>query len=140
MTNKSDHDDETNPRPEFDRKMGRIHGLPDVLHTGPANCQIHPNIAGGDGEHWIVQTYRTPDIVDGKAGPFHGDTIFLTRICAEGTTRLALPPKVAVAIARQRDQLNTKSRSKSSKRTAQERKDRGEQPAFMKAKKAKWIE
>jgi hypothetical protein len=44
---------------------------------------------------------------------------------------------VAAVIARQRDQLSAKSRSKSAKLVAQDRKDRGELPGFMKYKNKK---
>ncbi len=48
-----------------------------------------------------------------------------------GVTRLALPPRVADAISRQRDTLSAKSRSRAAKALAQARKDRGELPGFM---------
>jgi hypothetical protein len=47
--------------------------------------------------------------------------------------RLALPPKVAAAIARQRDSLTKQNRRKASKQAAQDRMDRGEAPAFLRA-------
>jgi hypothetical protein len=63
------------------------------------------------------------------------DTIFLQVVNAEGTTRVAIPPQVADAIARQRDALTTRHRSKVGKAAAAARKERGELPGFMKHKK-----
>ena len=50
-------------------------------------------------------------------------------------TRLALPPKVTDAIARQRDALTAKARSRAAKAQAKARKDAGILPGFMKGKK-----
>ena len=74
----------------------------------------------------LSQTYRHRE---------QGDTIFLETISAEGSIRIAIPPKVAEAIARQRDSLTDKSRSKAAKATAADRKARGVVPAFMKKRK-----
>src|ERR1051325_10609294 len=99
---------------EFDRTMGALHGLPDVVHTKPLTMQIVGPLGVGT-QTWIVQTYRQKDI---------GDTIFLQSI-TDNTTRLVIPARVADAIARQRDQLTGKVRSKVSKAAAQARKDAG---------------
>jgi hypothetical protein len=48
---------------------------------------------------------------------------------------LAIPPKVADTISRQREALTAKARSKAAKTLAQERKERGERPAFLTKKK-----
>jgi len=49
--------------------------------------------------------------------------------------RLVIPPKVADAIARQREALTTKVRRKVGREIAAARKERGELPGFMKRKK-----
>jgi hypothetical protein len=77
---------------------------------------------------FVIQTYRQRE---------QGDTIFLNVQSEDKAIRLVLPPQVADAIARQRDQLTDKARSKAAKRVAQERKDRGELPGFMKQKATK---
>jgi hypothetical protein len=66
-----------------------------------------------------------------------GDHVFLETVSRDGAIRIVLPPQVADAIARQRDTLTAKSRSKAAKTLAQERKARGDLPAFLKSKKSK---
>lgn len=60
--------------------------------------------------------------------------IFLEYIGREGSLRLALPPVVADAIARQRDALTDKSRSQAARAVAADRKARGIKPDFTKKK------
>jgi hypothetical protein len=105
----------------FDRQIGALHGIPDVLSTKPAVVQAVTPIVG-DAQTFTVQTYRQPEI---------GDTIFIQCVSKTGTIRLTLPAPVANAIARQRDALTSKSRSRRAKAVAQARKDRGELPGFM---------
>jgi hypothetical protein len=113
-------DDSIHP---YDRLLGALDGLPDVVHTRPTTVRtITPLI--GNAETWIDQTYR-------QLG--QGDTVFLEAVSAQGSVRLALPPKVAAAIARQRDSLTKQNRRKASKQAAQDRMDRGEAPAFLRA-------
>jgi len=68
-----------------------------------------------------VQTYRQKD---------EGDTIFVEFIGVEGSLRLAPPPVVSDVIARQRDAITGKSRSKAAKANALDRKARGIEPGF----------
>ncbi len=107
----------------FDRLLGLLHGLPDVVSTRESVLRVVPPLGVGGSQTFIVQTYRQSE---------QGDTIFLECVNEAGTTRLVLPEKVANLIARQRDQLTAKSRSKAGKRVAAERKERGELPGFMK--------
>ena len=118
-------DKSDNTVPFFDRAMGQLHGLPDVVHTSPSNIRMVPDFGIGTATY-VLQTYRQREV---------GDTIFLEVYSDQEHTRLVIPPKVAAAISRQRDQLTGKARSKASKAVAQDRKDRGEKPAFMKAVK-----
>jgi hypothetical protein len=114
-----------NGQDSFDRLLGALHGLPDVAVTKPSTIRaVTPMV--GTSELYIVQTYRQREA---------GDTIFLECVRQEGTVRVAIPPAVADAIARQRDTLTGKSRSRASKATAQARKDRGELPGFLKNKR-----
>lgn len=106
----------------FDRQIGALHGIPDVLSTKSSVINAVTPIVG-DAQTFTVQTYRQPEI---------GDTIFLQCVTKNGTIRIALPAQVANAIARQRDALSSRSRSKRAKEVAQARKDRGELPGFMK--------
>ena len=109
----------------FDRTIGGLQGIPDTVHTRPTVVRsVQPII--GDAQTFIVQTYRQNEV---------GDTIFLECTSKQGSMRLVIPPKVAAVIARQYDSLGGKMRSKTAKRLAQERKDRGELPGFMRKKK-----
>lgn len=106
----------------FDRQIGALHGIPDVLSTRASVLQAVTPVVG-DAQTFTVQTYRQPEI---------GDTIFLQCVSKTGTVRIALPGSVANAIARQRESLSTRGRSMRAKANAQARKDRGEVPGFMK--------
>ena len=110
---------------KFDRIRG---GLLDVaLFTRPSTIQNVETITGKS-ETFIVQSCRFED---------KGDYIFVQLVDDAGVIRIALPPKVANAIASQRESLTGIRRSSAAKRTARDRMDRGEVPGFMKAKKKK---
>jgi hypothetical protein len=110
----------------FDRLLGSLHGLPDVAHTRLSTVRVITPLLGNS-ETFIVQTYRQAE---------QGDTIFLERSNRDGNLRIAIPAKVADLIARQRDALTAKSRSRAARRVAQDRLDRGEAPAFLRKPKA----
>lgn len=112
---------------EFDRLVGALEGLPDVVKSKPTTVRAMLPLIG-IARSFIVQTYRQRD---------KGDTIFLETVGAEGTIRLAIPPQVADAIARQREALTGKVRSKVAKQAMADRMARGEKPAFLVAKKDK---
>jgi hypothetical protein len=105
----------------YDRLVGGLKGLPDVIEVKPTTIRTVSPLLGLS-QTFIVQTIRQREV---------GDHIFLETVSREGSLRIALPPQVADAIARQRESLTARSRSKAAKRVAQERKDRGEQPAFL---------
>lgn len=107
----------------FNRLLGALHGLPEVVSTKPSVVQA-VTVITGESEFFSVQTYRHEK----------QDTIFLQCVRNGQTIRMALPPAVAIAIARQRESLSARVRSLTAKRVAQERKDRGELPGFMKKK------
>jgi hypothetical protein len=108
----------------YDRQIGALVGVPDVTHTKPAVLQAATPVVG-DAQTYTIQTFRQPEI---------GDTIFVQIVNKSGSTRIALPAKVANAIARQREALTTRGRSRRAKAVAQARKDRGELPGFMKGR------
>ena len=110
----------------FDRSIGLLHGLPDVTLTKSAVTRVVPPLGVGGTQLYVVQTYRQKD---------QGDTIFLEHVSDTGTVRLVIPPQVSAVIARQRDQLTAKIRSKAAKAVAQQRKERGEVPAFLRSKR-----
>lgn len=110
---------------EFDRLVGALEGLPDMVKSKPSTIRAMLPLVG-IARSYIVQTYRLRE---------RGDTIFLETVGAEGMIRLAIPPEVADAIARQRDALTSKNRSKSAKQAMADRMARGEVPAIMKHRK-----
>lgn len=114
---------------KFDKMHGSLTGRPDVTRCKPTTVQVHTPLIGAT-QAFTVETMRAHD----EEG---GDTIFITYVDDRGAVRLYLPPKVADAIARQRDALTTKTRKRVAKEQAQARKARGELPGFMKGKKPK---
>jgi hypothetical protein len=108
-------------------KYDRLYGaLRDVsIYTKPSTIQ---NVdLTGRAETFIVQTMRHEE---------RGDTIFVQCLDENANViRLALPPKVANAIASQKDALTARRRSSSAKAVARARMERGELPGFMRAKK-----
>ena len=112
----------------FDRRLGALFGLPDVLCTQPTTIQVAQPLKG-DAQTFIVQTYRMKNGEKGKSG----DTVFLQYVDAEGSVRIVLPPEVTAVVARQRDSLTTQSRRRGAKAAADDRKARGIVPGFMKS-------
>ena len=111
----------------YDRQIGALKGLPDVIEVKPSTVRVSIPLLGLS-QTFIVQTIRQRGV---------GDHVFLETVSRDGAIRIVLPPQVADAIARQRDTLTAKSRSKAARTLAQERKARGELPAFLKRKKSK---
>ena len=110
----------------FDRTIGVLDGLPDVAHSKVAVRRVVPLLAVGGTQLYVVQTFRQKE---------QGDTIFLEHVSDAGTVGLVIPPQVSSVIARQREQLTAKTRSKAAKAVAQARKERGEVPAFLKSRR-----
>ena len=104
----------------YDRQRA---GLADIaLWTKPTTVQNV--IFTGQAETFVVRTAR--DEV--------GDHIFIERMDESGVVRLAMPPKVANAISRQRDSLTARMRSRAAKKLAADRKAAGIVPGFMRKK------
>lgn len=112
----------------FDRMLGQLEGLPDVTKTKMVPLRVVPPLGIGGSQSYTVQTYRQREV---------GDTIFLEVGNQDGLKRIIIPPAVAAAIARQRDQLTDKVRSKVARASAQRRKEAGIEPAFLKSRKRK---
>jgi hypothetical protein len=97
-------------------------GAGEVLFTKPTTIKTVERVKG-TAETFIIETARHAE---------DGDTVFIECIDESNVvTRLALPPRVANAIARQRDALTTRTRSRVAKASAQARKERGELPGFL---------
>lgn len=101
---------------KFDRMLGSLHGLPDVISTNATTVRAMTPLVGS-AETWFVQTYR-------QAG--RGDVVFVEYVDGDGSLRLVLPAEVTETIARQRDALTSRVRSTVAKTTAAGRKARGE--------------
>lgn len=110
---------------KFDRLLGSLIGIPDATKTKPTTCVVHTPLIGA-AQTFIVQTFRVREV---------GDTIFIQYVDDEGSVRIAIPPEVAEAIARQRDALTTKIRKRVGRDQAAARKAQGIQPAFLKKRK-----
>lgn len=111
---------------EFDRRLGGLTGLPDVVHTKPTTVRSTPPLGIGESITCIVQTFRHPD---------DGDTIFLQHMQGTDYVPLIIPAAVADAIARQRDALGTMNRRKAGRERAAQDKAEGKLPGFMRSKK-----
>ena len=106
---------------EFDRLFGALKDIPDVVKSKPSTVRAELPLVGIS-RSFIIQTLRHRE---------KGDTIFLETVGREGSIRIALPPQVADAIARQREALTGKSRSKAAKQAMADRMARGEKPGFL---------
>lgn len=113
---------EGNTVTKYDRARGSLEGI--AVFTKPATIK-NVQAVTGKAETFTVETGRHPEL---------GDTIFVECVDEAGVTRLALPPRVANIILRQRDALTSRLRSRSSREAALARKDRGELPGFMRKK------
>ena len=106
----------------YDRALAALHDLPDVTRTKPTTQRVVPPLGVGGTQVFIVQTYRQAE---------RGDTIFLEVAGSTGAIRIVIPPAVSNTIARQRDALTGKVRSKAARAVAADRKAQGIQPAFL---------
>jgi hypothetical protein len=109
---------------KYDRVRGGLEGV--ALFTKPSTVK-NVQIITGKSETFVVETARHEEL---------GDTIFIECMDEAGVTRLALPPRVANAIAAQRDSLTSRRRSRAAKAKAKARKDAGIVP-FAKKEKVK---
>lgn len=103
----------------FDRALGEISGLPDVTSSREATITVTSIV---ESSTFIVQTFRQRDV---------GDRLFVQRIDKHGSVRMFFPPRVVDAIARQRDALTGKTRSKAAKTVAADRKAAGIEPTHL---------
>jgi len=109
----------------YDRQIGNLHDLPDVVKTSLANSRFVPPMGVGGTQVYLVQTFRQAE---------KGDTIFLETSGPMGNVRLVIPPAVSKIIARQREALTAKSRSRHARRVAADRMAQGIKPFVKKEK------
>ena len=108
----------------FDRILGRLEGLPDVVSTRPAIVRYTEPVIG-EVQTYTVQTWRQKDV---------GETIFIEYVSGIESHRFMLPPRVAAVIQRQHDALTRRNIRKGAAAAAVTRKERGIVPAFLKRK------
>jgi hypothetical protein len=101
---------------------GGLQGV--ALFTKPTTVK-NVQLLTGKTETFVFQTARHNEL---------GDHIFIECMDDSGVIRLALPPKVANALASQRDSLTVRRRSIASKAIARSRMERGEVPGFTRKK------
>lgn len=111
------------PTDPFDQQLSRLLGLPGGAHTQPAVIQTLDFY--GNATQWTSQVVKTDE----------GDYVFLTRVSGETVARAVLPARVLATIDRQRGTVTTKVRRRNGRRLADERKARGEKPAFQSNRK-----
>ena len=116
----------------YDRLLGMLDGLQGTMTTSPTTIQI-TNLVGA--QTFMVRTIRKQDRELESTGfdpkeivhppEFY---IFLEYHAANTHQRIAIPPKVADLIARQRDALTTRAVKAGAKKAAATRKARGIEP------------
>ena len=87
----------------YDRQIGALKGLPDVIEVKPSTVRVTIPLLGLS-QTFIVQTIRQREV---------GDHVFLETVSRDGAIRIVLPPQVADAIARQRDTRHKKPQQSS---------------------------
>lgn len=101
------------PTDTFSRRRRELRDNPGALTAGSTIPLSDPY---GNFQSWIVETFRA----DGE------ETIFLIMSDAEGGRRLMIPPSVAAAIYRQRDQLVVRSRKRAARQAVATKRERGD--------------
>ena len=129
------NDDTTSRMPDtYDRLLGALDGLPGMASTKPATIETITPILGTS-HTFIVRTFRQQaESETDKPAPAQF-TVFLKFIEGTQAIKIAIPPKVADLIARQREALTTQARRRQATRAAATRKARGIRPAFLKRSK-----
>jgi len=107
----------------YDRQLANLQGVPDVIKSSSSVVRVVPTLGIGGSQTFHVQTYKHRE---------RGDFIFLEVVEGERAIRLALPPEIAATIARQREALIARARSRRAKAAADDRKRRGVRPGFAK--------
>ena len=102
----------------FDRIRAGMDGRPDVTRTRISTVRNIDTLVGNVST-FLIESVREKD---------EGDTIFLEVASKDGNVRIVLPPRVANVIARQRESLVSKVRSKAAREQAAQRKADGIEP------------
>lgn len=113
----------------FDRAIGELEGLPGVDKTAARTIVATTQLVGR-ASTFIVQTYRKRDVSLEGNGERARDTIFLQHVDTRGSYRVVIPAEVADTIARQREALTAKSRTRGARAAAAARKASGAPVGF----------
>lgn len=109
----------------YDRQIGALDGLPDVVKSRASIVRTIPPLGIGGTATFTLQTFRQAK---------RGDTLFLECVSQAGVVRLVIPPAVCRIIASQRDALTARVRSKVAKQRAADQKAAGVVPGFLRRK------
>jgi hypothetical protein len=110
----------------FDRTRGGMACRNDTTTTRVSPIR-HVDPLVGNVATYLIETIRVAE---------DGDYVFVEVATKDGNVRVVLPPKVTTAIARQRDRLTTKVRSRIGREQAAERKAQGIEPFVKKTRTA----
>jgi hypothetical protein len=113
---------------KFDRAIGALDGLPDVIKTAPTTIRAVTPIVG-DPQTFIVQTFRQRD------GEKISDTLFIEYVDGEVATRLVIPSAVTRVIARQREALAARTRKRAARAGYETRVSKGTQTTLKPSKR-----
>lgn len=116
------------PQDPQDRMLSRLMGLPNGAHTQPSVVQTMDYY--GNVNNFTVQTVRWDE----------GNTVFVTKIGADGPERYMLPPKVLALITRQADAVSNMVKRRHGQRLAEQRKADGWVPNFTPEMRKKALE
>lgn len=109
----------------YDRQLANLNDVPDVTKVKPYTVRVVPPLGIGGALLFVVQTLKHRE---------RGDYVFLEIVEGAGATRVVLTPEVTAAIARQRDALSKRARSKAARQVAEDRRARGLKPGFTRRK------
>jgi hypothetical protein len=110
------------PTDLFSRRRRELGDSPAALGSGST---VHLRDFYGNGESWIVETFRADGLT----------TVFLQRSSEAAPFRTMLPPEVMAAILRHCASIDARIRRRGARQAAATRKARGIEPAFRKGKK-----
>lgn len=106
------HQSEALTTDDYRRTLSRLMDNPAAISS---SSTIYAVTFLGNAETWVIRTVR----VDGL------ETLFLQVINAEGGRRFVLPPAVAAALTRQRDQVISVGRRRAARQGVATRKAKG---------------
>lgn len=108
----------------FERMLASMKENQAAVKTQAVTKSVVPPMGVGGTQTFIIQSAR----LEGK------DTVFLQVFGNDVKVQLVLPPEVTRTMARQRDSLTNQTRKRAAQASAQERKDAGIEPAFLRKK------